>query len=97
MLFFCCCWWPLQADINRRWIRLDTTVLKRAVDSMGHVPTEEQKLRVASTRFLQLSVDEPPHLGEGDIQTFEAAREVFLRCTARLEKAKAVFPMDGEW
>lgn len=84
-----------QADINRRWIRLDTTVLKRAVENIGYVPTESQKTHVANTRFLEVAVDEPPHLGEGDIQTFDAARVVFLRCTARLEKAKTDFPMDG--
>jgi len=85
----------LEADINRRWIRLDMTVLKKAVDNIGYMPTEEQKMKVANTRFLELTVDEPSLLGEGDIQTFEAAREVFLRCTARLEKAKTMFPMDG--
>ena len=35
-------------------------------------------------------------LGEGEVQTFEQAREVFLRCTARLEEAKKTFPMDGK-
>jgi hypothetical protein len=85
-----------QADINRRWIRLNTTVLKKAVDNIGHVPSEEDKVGVASTRFHDMAVEQPAHLGEGDIQTFEAAREVFLRCTARLEVAKKEFPMDGE-
>lgn len=63
---------------------------------MGQVPAEQEKVAVASTRFLLVAVEEPPHLGEGDIQDFSAAREVFLRCTARLESAKKHFPMDGE-
>ena len=73
-------------------------MLKKAVDNMGHVPSESEKVAVASTRFHahEVSVQEPSQLGEGDIQSFEAAREVFLRCTARLEVAKAAFPMDGE-
>ena len=71
-------------------------MLKRAVDNIGYVPSENEKAKVSNIRFLDMGLEEPDFLGEGDIQSFETAREVFLRCTARLEIAKSTFPMDGE-
>ena len=40
-------------------------------------------------------IREVPDLDPSHINTFEEAREVFLRAAGRIEHAKKAFPMDG--
>jgi hypothetical protein len=67
------------------------------VENVGQATTNDNQVsNLSSNRFISMEdIAEPSHLGLYDIQTFEAARDVFLRCTARLEVAKTAFPMDG--
>mmetsp|Transcript_3688 Transcript_3688/g.5709 ORF Transcript_3688/g.5709 Transcript_3688/m.5709 type:complete len:337 (-) Transcript_3688:35-1045(-) len=92
-------------DLNRRWITLDTAVLKRAYEEQFYENEEDQKPTVFGFDknapeldgciFQSLDVPVVPLLGKGEVKTFDDARAVYLRCAARLETAKKNFPIDG--
>lgn len=100
-----------QADFNRRWARLDESILKAAFELKSKmILYAEEGKEVDLSRFsiaedtdsiscfenLPYAPRPLPPLDPKRITNFEEAREVFLRAAGRLEVAKKDFPMDGK-
>lgn len=93
----------MEADLCRRWARLDASALKIAYDvAVGNIDPivssndEESKDRNGPC-FNNLPV--PPRVitvnYPRELTTFDAARAVFLRAAAKIESAKKYFLLDG--
>lgn len=62
-----------------------------ADSAVHHLPDE-----TISVSFDGIPLESIKLLHPSEITTFEKAREVYLRCASRLEKAKLQHPMDGK-
>lgn len=85
---------------------MDVAILKEAMEIKKVKDSEDQSETIFSfanqkpsvqetLKFNSLEVSEAPLTSPEEINSFESARQVFLRAVSRLELSKRTFPLDG--